>query len=147
MPELAVMYSVGALVSMIVGIIFGLKQRAKYHDPANLCLQKNLRKIGYRWNELNLSVDKMPDSFDEDPDVIEYNKARFTSILFTTAAVAFSWLGLFFMILMWFSLKLLKKSRAEKALLASPLSLKELAAQDVINIFARIQAEAAITIN
>lgn len=147
MPELVAMYSVGLVVSMIVGIIFGLKQRSKYHDPAIKHLQKNLRKIGFRWNELNLAVEKMPASFDEDPDLTEYKKARFTSILFTTAAVLFSWLGCFFLILMWFSLKLLNKSRVEKALLASPLSEKELAAQEVKEVFERVQAEALISIN
>lgn len=145
MPELAAMYSVGAMVTLIVGIFFGLKQRAKYHNPAFKNLQKNLRKIGYRWNELNLAVDKMPEVLEEDPDIAEYKKARFTSIVFTMAAVAFSWLGCGFLILMWLSLKMLKKSKIESELLASPLVVNELAEQVVNEIFEQIQLKISST--
>lgn len=143
MPELAAMYLVGAVVSMIVGLAFGLKQRAKYHKSSTLCLQKNLKKIGYRWNDLNLSVEAIVEDA-EGADQAEYKKARFTSILFTIVAVAFSWIGLFFLIIMWVSLKFLMNSRAEKALLVSPLSSSELTISEIKNIFDQLVADSKI---
>jgi len=138
MPELAAMYSVGALISMIVATLFALRQRAKYFDPRMVRLQKNLNLIGYRWNDLNLSVDPLG----TDPaqaELAEYKKARATTIIFAVMSVIFSWGGLFFILLMWMSLNLLNKSKAKKILLESPLSeSEELTAQQASHIFERL---------
>lgn len=140
MPELAAMYLAGSILSMIVGILFGLKQRAKYHRPHMIILQKNLNKIGFRWNELNMAVESRVD-LPADIDDREYQKARFTSILFTIIAMIFSWLGSLFLVVIWISLNLLNRSRLEKALLASPLSSSELATDEVKNIFQELQKQ------
>ena len=123
----------------LAGILFGLKQRANFHSKSYSILQKNLQKINLRWNELNLSLDKLDTSIAakaaDELQAEEYDKARISSVLFLSWACVLSWLGLFFLIMIWISLHFLGKSRLRTKLFASQLSHGELDASAVINIY------------
>jgi hypothetical protein len=133
MPELALMYGVGVLVSLGIGIIFGIKQRSKYHQQEYLCLQNNLRKLNLRWSELNLSIERIPDG-KLDMDLIEYNKARTTSFFLTSGAAALSWIGAGFLMIIWLSLKFLINSRDEKKLKNSEIAKVDLNNSEIQNL-------------
>lgn len=141
MPELAAFYLAGLTVSLIVGVLFGLKQRSRYHSIQYEQLQKNLRRINLRWNDLNLSVEELKSSeldlekTSEQLQKEEYQKARISTILFVGFAAVLSWLGLIFLILIWVSLRVLGKSRTERNLFSSPLATSELDQKAVEDIY------------
>ena len=127
MPELAIIYSVGCLFSLIVGCVFSLQQRAQYKSEKFLKLQRNLKQINLRYNDLESAIE---DNI-EGASVKEYSRARNTYMLFTSAATILSWLGLFFLILLWFSIKKLISNKTEIKLFASKLALLDLTEAEV----------------
>src|SRR4051794_33035667 len=100
MPELALSFCVGAVLSLICSILFYYFQTSRYHLAEFKVLQENLKLINFRWNDLEGRLEK----WDESAEQKEVQKAKNTYLLFSIAAVVLSWLGLFFLILMWVSL-------------------------------------------
>ncbi len=123
MPELAAFYFVGFFASLTLGVVFGIFQRAKYHSKPYLLLQRNLKLVNLRWNDLNLSVEILTNDHQQ---IKEYQKARLTSFSIIFVGVLLSWVGLFFLIVIWISLKLIGNSRLEKNIYASTLTSQEL---------------------
>jgi hypothetical protein len=138
MPELALMYCVGVIAALVIGICFGITQRSKYHGPSYLTLQKNLKKADLLWNELNLSIENISDP-NIDWNLIEYKKARITSIFLTAGATALSWIGAGFLVLIWFSLKFLIHSREEKKLKSSEIAKRDLERSEILKILETIK--------
>lgn len=130
MPELAAIYFLGFLASLVLGSIFGINQRAKYHSKSYLLLQKNLKLLNLRWNDLNLSVETFKD---EHQQAKEYQKARLTSFSIILVGMLLSWLGLLFLVVIWTSLKLIGNSQLEKNIYASSLTESELTPDEVKN--------------
>ncbi len=138
MPELAAFYFLGFVASLVIGVFFGIHQRKKYYSSGYLQLQKNLKLIAFRWNDLNLSVEKLQGDYQQ---VSEYKKARFTSFSIILVGMLLSWLGLLFLIVIWTSLKLIGNSRLEKKLYASPLAKRELSQDEVQNHLANLHLD------
>lgn len=143
MPELAAAFAVGSLVSLLLGFAFTITQLSKYKSNDYRTLQANLAKIDLRWNDLEASVSPRElTSEGLEAEAIrkagrkqlveEYKKARTTYTIFTVGAMAFSWLGALFLIIMWVSVKKLIKSRLERALFQSELTEKDLPKEQVI---------------
>ncbi|OFZ28957.1 MAG: hypothetical protein A2622_12725 [Bdellovibrionales bacterium RIFCSPHIGHO2_01_FULL_40_29] len=128
MPELAAFYIVGSVGSLIMGILFGLSMRSKYHSKSYLNLQENLNKQNCRWNDLNLSIESITHS---DQQTNEYGKARMTSIAIVAGAMVLSWLGFLMLVVIWASLKLVSESRLKKKIYGSRLIEHDLSADDV----------------
>lgn len=121
MPELAMMFLMGAVLSLITGALFTFQQMRFYKSFQFLTLQKNLQHIGLRWNDINSE----PEDFSEGRQQKEIARARFSCLLFTFFAVFLSWFGFFLLLMLWVSLKVLVKSRLEKRIYQSELVLKE----------------------
>lgn len=142
MPELAAAFAIGSLVSLLLGLAFTITQLSKYKSNNYKTLQANLDKIDLRWNDLEASVSPkiMIDGAEAEAVkkanrkqlVEEYKKARTTYAIFTIGAMALSWLGAMFLIVMWVSVKKLIKSRLERALFQSELTEKDLPREQVI---------------
>ena len=130
MPELAAFYFFGFFASLVIGVFFGILQRKKYHSHGYLMLQKNLKLIDLRWNDLNLSVEKIKG---DQQQASEYEKARFTSFSIIFIGMLLSWLGLIFLIVIWASLKLIGNSRLEKKIYSSPLTKHALSQDEARN--------------
>ena len=135
MPEIAFAYSIGFFVSVILALIFGVRQRKKYHAPDYLCLQANLYKINKRWNESEGRVE----DFTEGKQEREYHKARVTVMIVCTFTVALSWFGIFALAVIWLSMEVLAKSNFERKIKNSELMKKDLSAIEVTQILSEIQ--------
>ena len=127
MPELAASFLVGATLAFLASVCFTYFQLAKYRSDGYLKLQNNLSKINLRWNDLEGSVEP----FDSNANSIEIKKVKNTCLLFGIASVIFRWVGLFFLILMWVSLKKLVKNRLEMHLFRSDLAKAEQVQSDI----------------
>ena len=140
MPEVAGFYAAGLLLSLILGVWFGIKQCSRYYSKSYLLLQKNLQRINLRWNDLNLSVESLHPlaTSGEQQGAEEYHKAKISMIFFIAAMTILSWLGLVFLTVIWISLRVLAKPKLETELFASALAKQELADEDVKKIYSNL---------
>ncbi|AGH95971.1 hypothetical protein [Pseudobdellovibrio exovorus] len=122
MPELALIFAAGCLASLITGLLFSFFQLSRYRWVKYRTLQKNLVKIGLRWNDLEGVVSDNEDGH----TMAEYKKARTTYTIFTVVAVMLSWVGCALLLLIWISIRMLVKSGLETAIFASDLASQEL---------------------
>ncbi|MGZ3692155.1 MAG: hypothetical protein ACXVAX_11675 [Pseudobdellovibrio sp.] len=127
MPELAAAYSIGFLITLITSLIFTALQLKRYSSKAYLQLQKNLELIDLQWNDLNGSLQEPKEKQIES----EIKKARHTYFIIAFIASILSWFGLFFLILMWVSVKKLIKNRLEVYLFTSSLAQSDLTVEQV----------------
>ncbi len=127
MPELAAAFTVGALLSLITSLLFGFVQLRRYSSATYLQLQKNLALINLQWHDLNGCLQE----FKENQIKNETKKAKTTYFFIGAFAVLLSWLGFFFLILMWVSVKKLIKNRLEVYLFSSALAQGELTSSQV----------------
>ncbi len=147
MPEIAGFYLVGVLITATIGLVFGSRQRSRYHSKQYIILQKNLQKIELRWNDLNAAVEKIKIPEDINPENSahqfreEYGNARKSALILLSSASVLSWLGLLFLIVIWGSLRVLAKSRSEISIFASPLTASELARNEVESIYKNLNQE------
>jgi hypothetical protein len=130
MPELAVIGLIGAAFSLMTGVVIYVLELRKYKRPEFLVLEKNLLLIGKRWNDLNKSID------DYTPDGKQAEVSRQTNTILTITGVAFllSWLGFFFYLLIYISIKKLGRNRLSDKVFKSLLVQKELALSEVQSI-------------
>ena len=121
MPELAAITLVGSILSLIVGILFGIIEISRYNKTHYKTLQQNLALINLRWNDLEGAAENLPIGRQQELHEKEIRKAKRTYMIFTFAGVLLSWLGLFLLILMWISVKKLIKNRLERNVFNSNL--------------------------
>lgn len=147
MPELAFMFSVGSFLSLLTAIVFAYTQLSKYKSKAYLQLQQNLARLKLRYNDIESSVQKISSEHLElieaevkSAQKKEISRAKTTYTLFGFAAVILSWLGFVFLLLMWFSVAKLVKSRLETALFESELVLNDLSAEQANKAWLEIKA-------
>ncbi len=122
MPELFFIFVLGSLVSLMTGGLLIFLQLSKYKSKNYLLLQKNLKKINLRWNDLEGDTETFSDVSEEN----EIQKARTTYILFCLVGVILSWLGFFILLIIWISIKKLIVNRLERQLFNSELISHEL---------------------
>jgi hypothetical protein len=127
MPELALGFSIGAGFSLVLSCIFYFIQIRRYNSKEFLIVQENLKLAELRWNDLEGRLEKWTAEGTE----AEINKAKHTFFLFGCAAVVLSWLGLFFLLLMWFSIEKLIKNRIANYIFTSEISKKVLSAEQM----------------
>lgn len=127
MPELAAGFAIGAALSLIASFLFAYFQLSKYRSLRYLNIQKNLAVIGFRWNDLEGRLE--PDQ--PGANKREVSKARNTYIMFGAAATVLSWLGLFFLLLMWVSITKLVKNRLEIHIFDSVLAKAQQTENDI----------------
>ena len=136
MPELAFGILIGALLSLITGIIIYFSELRKYKSPEFLVLEKNLRLIGKRWNDLDKSID----DYTPKGKHAEANRQINTILMITGVAILLSWLGFFFYLLIYVSIKKLGRNRLSDKVFDSLLVQKELLQGDVQSIVTEIMA-------
>lgn len=139
MPELAALYSVGVLCSLVATIFFAITEMNFYRRQDYLLLQRNLNQIGQRWSQLSGRIEKIAESTTDEE---EKQKVQTTFLLFGFAAVILSWLGFVFLVLIWISMKKFLNNRLEEALFESQLALKPLDLNQVELEWAKIKAVA-----
>ena len=118
MPELAGMYTVGTLCSLLLsGLFIYLWSRYQRRAEA-LLLNENLKKQNLFWSEKR---DRLVD-FDETAAQEDFRSSR-RSLLATSLGLSFlSWVGFFFLLTLMISYRFLARSRLEKRLLATDLA-------------------------
>lgn len=117
MPELAAGFAIGAGLSFITSFFFFYTQLQTYQSTSYRILQNNLKLLNLRWNELDGRLEKYADNAESS----EIYRAKNSFLIFGIFAVILSWAGLFFLLLMWFSIRQLVKNRLEDYLLESDL--------------------------
>ena len=127
MPELAAAFSTGLVVSLITSLLFAFLQLKRYRSKPYLQLQKNLALINLQWNDLNGNLQ----DYNEKQVEAEIRKARHTYFFIGCMATILSWFGLFFLILMWVSVKKLIKNRLEVYLFSGDLAQTDLTTEQV----------------
>lgn len=127
MPEIAIIFAAGCLISLITGLLFSYLQLSRYSWEKYRTLQKNLSTIQLRWNDLEGAISE----YATGQTMAEYKKAQTTYTIFTVVAVMLSWLGFVLLLLIWFSIRKLVKSNLEDALFASDLAQQELGVNEV----------------
>lgn len=147
MPELAFMFSVGSLASLLTALAFAYTQLAKYKSKSYLQLQQNLAQLKLRYSDIESSVQKINSEVlaDIENEVKlaqkkEISRAKTTYSLFGFAAVILSWLGFLFLVLMWFSVAKLVRNRLEEALFDSQLAQSALSAEQANKAWLEIKS-------
>ena len=134
MPELAFVFIIGVLLSLVTGSCFTYLYLSKYKSPHYIVLQKNLIKINLRWNDL----EGCTENFIEEANELEYVKARSTYMIFSLVCVILSWLGFVLLLIMWVSIEKLIKNKIEKEIFASEMVLKDLNSEQVLQRLEKI---------
>lgn len=122
MPELAASYAIGALVTLMMVLFVLWREYRTVHSLAYRQLQQNLASIDKKWSD---SLDK----------IVETQTQEGTSFLksmgiFGVFCVFLSWLGLFFFILIYVSIRVLTRS-IRSQLLTSELAQKQLSPEQI----------------
>lgn len=139
LPELAAAYAIGICVNLLLALVFFTQQMRLYRNSAYLKIQKNLQKLGWRWNQIEARIEK-----NEGPEGLqlrqtnEIKKACQTYSLVSIGAVLLSWAGMFLLVLIWISVEKLAKSREEKCLFASRLAEVDLDVTEIEDICRRL---------
>ena len=136
MPELAAVFLLGSVLSLVTAGLFTFWQMQHYQSYKFQTLQKNLGKIGLRWNDLNSGAEEISEGREEK----EKSRALLTYIIFGIIGVVLSWFGLFLLLMMWVSLKKLVKSRLEERIFDGELVLKDLEAPDVARLWIELSS-------
>jgi hypothetical protein len=122
MPELAMMYFIGAISCLGAAFIALFREYRKKQTPAYQTLQANLAKVGLYWSDAS---DRLVLARDQKP----FGLYKSLVILGFFCA-ALSWLGLLFFLVLYFSVKKLS-GRQKKNLFASGLAQGTLDEADV----------------
>lgn len=136
MPELAFIILIGSGLSLVAGVIIYLTELRKYKSSEFLLLEKNLRQINKRWDDLNKSID----DYTIGGKSAEADRQINTILIFTGVAILLSWLGFFFYLLIYISIKKLGRNRLSDKVFDSTLVQKELSAAEVQSVVAEITA-------
>ncbi len=134
MPELAALIAIGATMSVLTGIVIYICELRKYKSFEFVNLEKNLQQIDKRWNDLN----KTFEVYAKDGKKIEVNKQINTILTITFVAMLLSWLGFFFYLLIYLSIKKLGRNRLSDKVFDSVLVQKNLPADQVQTIVDQI---------
>ena len=138
MPELAAVFLLGSVFSLVTAALFTFWQMRHYSSLKFQTLQKNLAKIGLRWNDLNSGAEEVSEGHQKLLEEKERSRAFHTYLIFGTIGVVLSWFGLFLLLMMWVSLKKLVKSRLEERLFDGELVMKDLDAVEVNRLWSEI---------
>lgn len=122
MPELAASYVLGATITALVFAFVLFREHRILQSPTYHQLQKNLQLIQLRWS----------DSMDKIVELHQYEGLGFMKSMgiFGVFCIFLSWLGLFFFLLIYFSIRVFSHSPRQH-LLQSPLAEKDLNADQV----------------
>lgn len=134
MPELAALIALGATLSVVTGLVIYFLELRKYKSFEFITLENNLMKIDKRWNDLNKSFD----TFAKDGQKTEINKQINTILTITFVAMLLSWVGFFFYLLIYLSIKKLGRNRLSDKVFDSILVQKNLPPTEVQTIVDQI---------
>ncbi|MCC2680376.1 MAG: hypothetical protein K0R29_2952 [Pseudobdellovibrio sp.] len=136
MPELAAGYCIGAALSLVTTFLFFYTHLKIYKNPRYRTLQNNLQLLKVRWSEIDGRLEKFSEGAEEE----EVSRAKNSFLIFGIFAVILSWAGLFFLLLMWFSIKKLVKNRLEDYLFASEAAQKQFSKQEMRDFWLKLQS-------
>lgn len=133
MPELALGYSVGFLMSAILSGIFLYTWRRRRQSGSHLALSNNLKKVGFYWSEDRDSLLPWTETVEQ-----EDLKSAFKNMALTCGLlVFFSWAGFLFILILMISYNHLAKSPLQRSLYKSTLvenaNLSEQEIQTILN--------------
>lgn len=129
-PELAAAYVAGWIPSATVTGLQIWLHRKKVRSPAYRRMQENLRKVNMQWRESRSDLESYRDG-KEAQDLAAYEK---NLLLMGTFFLFLSWLGVFFNLLVLFSVHSLAVSRKERKLFSSDLTAQDLSASQIQEI-------------
>jgi hypothetical protein len=136
-PEIAAVYVIGMIPGGLFSTFHYLRRKARSTSRASRQLQSNLKKINLCWIDLHGEVA----AYRLDIESFQSEALKKTFLLGTVATMAASWLGLFFHLLVFFSLEKFAVSRFESRLFQSDLVQTELSAQQVQQQLDEIRAQ------
>ncbi len=122
MPEIALGYLVGFLLTAGLVALHVFLQLRKLKSAEMILLQKNLKRINLFWSESESAVK----DYAEGIDVTDKQKNIRSILISGTGFSVLSWLGLSMQFILMLSLRYLAVKRIELRLFESDLALKEL---------------------
>ncbi|MFZ4402917.1 MAG: hypothetical protein ACOYOK_02335 [Pseudobdellovibrionaceae bacterium] len=126
-PELALAYTVGLIPSGGFSLFHFLYHKRKSKSAAMIQLQNNLKKCNYFWSENTGTIE----IYSTELQLKDQQQQRSTYILICSTATLLSWLGLFFHLIVFFSLNYIAISRNEKKIFSSALVDQDLSIENV----------------
>jgi len=135
MPELAAGFCIGAAFSLITSFLFFYSHLQVYKSPHYRTLQNNLQLLNVRWSEIEGRLEK----YEDGAESMEISRSKSSFLIFGVFAVLLSWVGLFFLLLMWFSIKKLVKNRLEDYLFGSEAAQKQLTLKEMRDFWLKLQ--------
>jgi hypothetical protein len=130
MPELFIIWIVGAAIAFVLSNIHLLKVHLSYKNRSYLQLNGNLLKINHYWSIekgrlMTIPGDSTTLSTEKDHQSIldlDYQRATRAAFLFGTLLIFLSWLGIFLHLIYWISEKFFLKTRLEHNIFSSRLA-------------------------
>jgi hypothetical protein len=141
-PELAIAYVAGWAPSLAVSGLHLYLQRKRYQSVSYKTVQSNLRQVNLSWSDTESDLHV----WSEESSLKDRESSRRT--IFTLAAFSFflSWAGMFFHLIVIFSLHVFAVSRLEKAVFSSKLSQRPLSAREAQAVLSDLKDRGLIKI-
>lgn len=123
LPEMAVGYGIGMISSSVLGGLVYLRGHRRKNSRSMSLIQKNLEKKNAMWSSIEARIVVK----DEARLVSEAEKESRTYWIIIISGIVLSWLGTFFLIIVFLS----PLTRKEKQILQSELAERELSVAEV----------------
>lgn len=123
LPEMAVGYGIGMIFSSVLGGLVYLRGHRRKNSRSMSLIQKNLEKKNAMWSSIEARIVVK----DEARLVSEAEKESRTYWIIIISGIVLSWLGTFFLIIVFLS----PLTRKEKQILQSELAERELSVAEV----------------
>lgn len=129
MPELAAIYAVGILSSLILTMVALAGTHRRRSSQALVNLNTNLARIGLFWSDHRDDLVAWTASAEHD----ERRSLSRSLLISGTVLSTLSWVGLVFLSILFFSARFLARSRLERNLLSSELAHTPYLASHVVD--------------
>lgn len=133
-PEIGITYIAGIIPSIGVSIFHYRSQLSKINSPPYKMIQNNLMKINKFWADYSGEIQDLTVSNPEN----DFNNFKKGLLLSSYIFVLLSWIGFFFHLIVFYSLRNLARPIIERHLLNSDLSKKNLSKEEVLTIAAEL---------
>lgn len=141
-PELAIAYVAGWAPSLAVSGLHLYLQRRRYNSDSYKMVQENLRHLGLSWSDTESSIQ----AWSEDSSFKDLEASRRTIFMLAAFSFFLSWAGMFFHLIVIFSLHVFAVSRLEKAVFSSKLSQRPLSAREAQAVLSDLKDRGLIKI-
>lgn len=141
-PELAIAYVAGWGPSLAVSGLHFYLQRKRYESASYKMVQENLRHLNFSWSDTESSIQV----WTEESTWKDRETSRRTIFMLAAFSFFLSWAGMFFHLIIIFSLHVFAVSRLEKAVFSSELSQRALSTSEIQAVLSDLKDRGLIKI-